>query len=185
MSEVNFDLELLANNSLFQKIKEQTNLIEDLFHGLANDFPQSELLQLHPNSKGTKISKGYNLEKAPYQVLDLIRDFDGESGFNIRVLNWWGHGLYIFVYFGSVSSQKYKKLILELETTYRDCNHPSPWAYGQILSTVVPEGNSGIDKKVEKTDFLQFFKQIKLYPDFTKSYEAVKKEIRFILDNHC
>jgi hypothetical protein len=184
MSEVNFDLELLANNSLFQKIKEQSNLIEDLFHGLANDFPQSELLQLYANSKGTKISKGYNLENAPYQVLDLIRDFDRESGFNIRVLNWWGHGLYIFVYFGRFTYEKNFLSNISLLDTYRDCNHPSPWAYGQIISKQETDLAKDSLNNPEKIDFSQIFKRLEIDQDFSKTHSMIKKEIRFILDNH-
>lgn len=180
MSDLILDLELLKNNILFQKIKEQSDLIEGLFNGLANEFPQKELKEIHQNSKGTKISKGYNLENAPYQVLDLVRDFDGQTGFNIRVLNWWGNGLFIFIYFGGLTFEKNIESKSRLLSTYSDCNHPSPWAYGQIISKGVAIGGF----KTRKAGFYQFFKQIEPYSEFTKTYEAIKKEIRFVLDNH-
>jgi hypothetical protein len=184
MSDVKLDLELLVNNTLFLKIREQSDLITDLFNNLANEFQQEDLLKFHGDSKGTKISKGYNLANSPYQVLDLVRDFDGSSGFNIRVLNWWGHGLFIFVYYGSATADKYKQATLRLEATYLDCNHPSPWAYGQILTNQRRDRKPDTHIKVKKTGFLQFFKQIMPDPEFTKTYEVVKKEIRFVLDNH-
>lgn len=180
MSDLLLDLELLKNKTLFQKIKEQSDLAENLFNTLANDFPQKELLKIHKNSKGTKISKGYNLENAPYQVLDLVRDFDDQTGFNIRILNWWGNGLFIFVYFGALTFEKNLGSIPKLIPTYNDCNHPSPWAYGQIISTEVQE--VGLIPK--KGGFKQFFKQIEPYPEFIRTYSEVKKEIRSVLDNH-
>lgn len=183
MSGVELDLNLLNNKSLFQKIKEQTDLIENLFVHLANDFPQSELLQHHPNSKGTKISKGYNLENAPYQVLDLLRDFDVNSGFNIRVLNWWGRGLYIFVFFGKLTHQEKFLTIRHLKNSYHNCNHPSPWAYEEIIANHRPNAVFRAEYDPRISDFFQIFKQVELSAEFSKTQLTLKKEIRFILDN--
>lgn len=180
MTELKLDLELLKNNTLFQKIKEQSDLVEDLFSSLANDFPQKELRKIHQNAKGTKISKGYNLENSPYQVLDLVRDFDEQTGFNIRVLNWWGNGLFIFVYFGGLTLEKYIGSLSELTASYKNCDHSSPWAYGQIISKEVQE----VGLKPKKDGFSQFFKQIDPDPEYSKTYSLIKKEIRFVLDNH-
>jgi hypothetical protein len=182
MSELRLDLDLLKNNSLFQKIKEQSDLVEDLFHSLANEFPQKDLREIHPNSKGTKISKGYNLENAPYQVLDLVRDFDDQTGFNIRVLNWWGNGLFIFVYFGKLTFEEH--FGSELASSYSDCNHPSPWAYGEIISKKVPYSDLDNVLKPKQKGFYQFFKRIEPCPEFSKTFSVIKKEIRFVLDNH-
>jgi hypothetical protein len=184
MSGLIFDLELLKNNTLFQKIKEQSDLVEDLFLQLGNEFPQKDLLKIHENSKGTKISKGYNLGNSPYQVLDLIRDFDEKTGFNIRVLNWWGNGLYIFAYFGQLTFEKHIGSGSDLPGSYQNCNHPSPWAYGEIISKVIQKDIQEKSLNPENKGFIQFFKQIEPYPDFTKTYNVVKKEIRFILDYH-
>jgi hypothetical protein len=184
MSKIELDLELLRNNPLFQKIKEQSNLFEELFNELANEFPQKILLKFHGNSKGTKISKGFNLENSPYQVLDLVRDFDDLSGFNIRILNWWGHGLYIFVYLGSGTSEKHPELISKLSSDYRDCEHPSPWAYGEILGILANSHNFDLESDSAKLNFKQFFKQVDPFSDFKKTLEALKKEIRFVLDYH-
>ncbi|MCL6258279.1 hypothetical protein M3O96_04220 [Aquiflexum sp. TKW24L] len=151
---------------------------------MANEFTQKELLKFHSNSKGSKVSKGHNLENSPYQVLDLLREFDEQSGFNIRVLNWWGHGFFMFVYYGNLTAEKYQQSISRLKTTYMDCNHLSPWAYGQILSKHEAYSNSDSDSIIEKAGFLQFFKQIMPDPNFNKTYELIKKEIRFILENH-
>ncbi|MCS4433533.1 hypothetical protein NK987_04015 [Aquiflexum sp. XJ19-10] len=184
MSAREFDLDLLTNKTLFHKINAQSSLIEELFHDLANEFPQNELLKFHADSKGTKVSKGYNLENLPYQVLDIVRDFDDQTGFNIRVLNWWGNGLFIFIYFGNLTFVKNSRSIKTLLKTFADCNHPSPWAYGQIIGNHGILSSSNIQADSEKKDFYQIFKQIDLDQEFSKSHLMLKREIRFILDNH-
>lgn len=184
MSGLSIDLQLLKDKNLFQKLKAQTDVIEHLFALLANDFPQNELLKFHSNSKGTKISRGYNLENSPYQVLDLVRDFDKNSGFNIRILNWWGQGLFIFIYFGEQTFDKNSLSIKTLLETFSDCNHPSPWAYGQIIGNQRKVSSTNIQGDSEKKDFYQIFKQIDLDQEFSKSHLMLKREIRFILDNH-
>jgi len=184
MSGLSIDLRLLKDKNLFQKIKEQSDVIEHLFVLLSNDFPQNELLKFHPDSKGTKISKGYNLENSPFQVLDFVRDFDKNSGFNIRILNWWGQGLFIFIYYGNVTFAKNSQSIKTLLETFEDCNHPSPWAYGQIIGNQGILSSSYIQADSDKKDFYQIFKKIDLDQEFSKSHAMLKREIRFILDNH-
>lgn len=94
------DVELWLNQSL---IKRQNQLKEDfltLFEQLGNSITNAELTQFFPNSKGKKISKGNQLQGFPYFVLDLIRDFDLDSGCTIRLVSWFGHGLFCCVFFG-------------------------------------------------------------------------------------
>jgi hypothetical protein len=183
MAGVSLDLKLLQDKALFQKIKEQSDVVENLFSALANDFPQSELSKFHPESKGTKISKGYNLENAPYQVLDLVRDFDSKKGFNIRILNWWGKGLFIFVYMGYLTYEKKLFFLANLLESYQDCQHSSPWAYGSIINGQTANEVQNSENLSVNQDFFQVFKQIVPSSEISETHLMLKKEIRFILDN--
>ncbi|MCH7403006.1 hypothetical protein ACFOUP_09815 [Belliella kenyensis] len=94
------DLNIIGQKELYEQIHAQKQLFIDLFTDIANEFPQSLLKSFTTDSKGTKISQGNNLNGTPYQVLDLIRNFNPDTGFNIRVLNWWGYGLYVILHLG-------------------------------------------------------------------------------------
>jgi len=182
MSDKSFDLELTSDPVLFHRIKEQTDLYIHLFQDLANEFPAQELSLVHSSSKGAKISNGYRLDNCPYQVLDLIRDFSLETAFNIRILNWWGNGLFIFILYGKDTSKKMDASIRRLLKDYFASNQKSPWDYKEIINDIpsqeIPINDSG-------SDFLQVYKKLKAEQDYHKTYSILKKEIRFIFDNHC
>src|SRR5690606_19496636 len=80
----------LHDRLLFEEIHHLKSYFIRLFSDLANEISLDYLQVLHPQSQGIKISKGNELQHCPYQVLDLIRDFDIHMGLNIRVMNWWG-----------------------------------------------------------------------------------------------
>jgi hypothetical protein len=87
------DIDLLKDKSIFDQIQVQKSIFIEIFTELANQYPQSKLTKFHSNARGVKVSHGINLDQYPYQVLDIFRDFDLNSGLNVRVLNWMGHGL--------------------------------------------------------------------------------------------
>ncbi|MBM3425487.1 MAG: hypothetical protein FJX97_00705 [Bacteroidetes bacterium] len=99
MSE-ELDLKLWLNQSLIQRQNQLKADFLALFEQLGNSFTNAELAQFFSNSKGKKISTGNQLQGYPYLVLDLIRDFDLDSGCNIRFVSWFGHGLFCCVFFG-------------------------------------------------------------------------------------
>ncbi len=94
------DVELWLNQSLIQRQNQLKADFLALFEQLGNSFTNAELAQFFSNSKGKKISKGNQLQGYPYLVLDLIRDFDLDSGCSIRLVSWFGHGLFCCVFFG-------------------------------------------------------------------------------------
>ena len=179
MPEKKFDLELTLDPVLYHRIKEQTNLYIHLFQELANGFPSAQLSLIHTSSKGIKISNGYRLDNCPYQVLDIIRDFHLETAFNIRVLNWWGNGLFLFVLYGKDTSRKMDASIKRLLKDYFVAESESPWNYKEIV-----QKNPSKQIPSEHLDFIQLFKKLVPEQDFQKTYSILKKEIRFILDNH-
>ncbi|MCM0041648.1 MAG: hypothetical protein NBV61_02660 [Algoriphagus sp.] len=94
------DLDLWLDPSLIQRQNRLKADFLDLFEQLGNSVTNAELTHFFPNSKGKKISKGNQLQGFPYFVLDLIRDFKLDSGCNIRLVSWFGHGLFCCVFFG-------------------------------------------------------------------------------------
>ncbi|REG88281.1 hypothetical protein [Algoriphagus antarcticus] len=98
---------------------------------VANSVDSEMLIKIHAESRGTKLSKGNDLLGYPYQVLDLIRDFDVNDGLNIRVLNWFGHGLFIFILLGkNHPNAPFQKLN---ENSWLFDHSPTPWEYPEIL----------------------------------------------------
>ncbi len=118
------DLDLWLDQSLIQR---QNQLKADflyLFEQVGNHFSNQELADFFPNSKGKKISKGNQLEGFPYIVLDLIRDFDLITGCNIRLVSWFGHGLYCCVFLGQ---KKAYPSVPFLETGFQLGDVSKPW----------------------------------------------------------
>ena len=100
MAESTLNLDLISNPQIFIEIHNTKKLFVNLFTDLANELENEYLTSIYKASKGVKVSQGNELAKCPYQVLDIFRNFDKDNGHNIRILNWWGHGLFVFVYFG-------------------------------------------------------------------------------------
>ncbi len=94
------DLKLWLNADLIQQQNLLKRQFTAIFEEVGSAFSQKELQQISQKSRGVKLSKGNDLLGFPYQVLDLIRDFDLMSGANIRILNWFGNGIYTTVYLG-------------------------------------------------------------------------------------
>ncbi|SNR94573.1 hypothetical protein SAMN06295967_101126 [Belliella buryatensis] len=173
-SEIN--LEIIQNKVLFEKIHFQKDLFFELFTEIGNEFPQNMLIKIHPASKGSKVSQGSNLEKCPYQVLDLIRDFDNKNGFNIRVLNWWGHGLYMIVQVGKANHNLEainKNLLLN---NFYLSQHIRPFDYLQIFESSVLLDSENHKTHSKAIDVLITFKKIEI-----SKTASVKKEILFLL----
>ncbi|WP_373494179.1 hypothetical protein [Aquiflexum sp.] len=181
MSERNFDLDLTLDPVLYHRIKEQTDLYIQLFQQLAGDFPQQKLSLIHPTSKGTKVTNGYRLDNCPYQVLDIARDFDPATAFNIRILNWWGNGLFVFILYGKDTLIKMEESIRRLLKFYIVSDQKSPWDYKKIINK---NPSTKIIQRNTSSDFFQIYRRIDIDPDFDKTYAILKKEITFIFDNH-
>ncbi len=109
----NIDLSLFLDQSLLDRQNQLRRQIESLLVEVSNALPQDELLKIHGDSKGCKISKGNGLIGSPYWVLDVIRDFDLQRGINLRLLVWWGKGAYLLVFLGGKIQLETEKLLKE------------------------------------------------------------------------
>jgi len=184
-SELN--LGLLTNSDIFEAIHETKKQFKELFIEISNKLENQKLSVIFPPNKGVKISMGNELQKCPYQVLDIFRDFDKKRGHNIRILNWWGHGLYIFVFFGkdlaaeTMASQNYFN-----KMDFRLARGSSPWDYAGILATA-PVGNiddRNLDKHLSKFGYLLWFKEIRLEADSVKLQNKITGQLDQIFHFH-
>ncbi|WP_143961677.1 hypothetical protein [Litoribacter populi] len=158
-------MELLKDKKIFEEIFELKAAFKKLFINISNNFPQQRLIEIYPESKGCKVSIGNELNHCPYQVLDIFRNFDKTHGFNIRVLNWWGHGLFVFVFFGKEQSEKILKNDRDqifLEKGYLLPRGKSPFDYGNFYREVKNSKNSSMNANdyLSKFNYLLFAKEL-------------------------
>lgn len=180
MSDLNFtlDLELWLDQELIKRQNRLKAAFLILLEQLGNSFSNQSLSELHPNSKGKKISKGNDLLGFPYQVLDLIRDFDPETGLNIRVLNWFGNGFYVLVYLGNEYPSNNQEL---LNSGFAFSLTESPWDYPEMIK------NENTSKKNEEWHLVRskpivWFKELQVAEKADSALIVFQSEIRNILE---
>jgi hypothetical protein len=178
------DTKLLGEPELFRKINSQTQLFVRLFTEIGNAFPQQYLKTIHGKSKGIKVSKGNQLEELPYQVLDIIRDFDPKTGLNFRLLNWWGKGLYCFILYGSEAAKTHQQAIETLGEEFSVSLSPSKWDYAAIL---LQSKKERFDANLHLTSFdhCQIVQKIELIADYDQLKNRIINQIRQQLDIHA
>ncbi|MDR7131094.1 hypothetical protein J2X69_003453 [Algoriphagus sp. 4150] len=164
------DLELWLDRETIPRQNMLKAKFWDILAEVGNSIDSDKLIKIHPSSRGVKLSKGNDLLGYPYQVLDIIRDFDLSDGLNIRLLNWFGHGLFLFVLLGKnhpiAPFQKLSEYDWAFDRTL------TPWEYPEILlkgsSTKSPPSNWS-----EKSTFCQWHKSIPI----SGNTATIKKEI--------
>jgi hypothetical protein len=172
------DLELWQNQALLIRQNKLKSDFLGLFEDLANSVTNEELRKFFPEAKGKKISKGNQLAGFPYLVLDLVRDFDLDSGAVIRLVSWWGHGLYFCVFLGANLPKDHSDYFLTegfaLGKTKR------PWDLPELI---LQENNSTCLKEIRSRNvgFQLWFKKVKLKSDRETNKLLLEKEIRKIL----
>jgi hypothetical protein len=182
-------LELVADAELFHKIYKSKKCFILLFTELANRLMVENLDKWHPSSKGIKVSQGNSLQNCPYQVLDIIRDFNPEVGLNIRLLNWWGRGIYIFFFLGGDTARRFF-----VESTPRLpihlVNHDfyvslaeSPWDYKEMVDKkVAVKAQTNLEWRniIEKGNHIQVFKKLSFENTPLKTQTVLFEEIMLL-----
>lgn len=181
----NIDIDFLKDKSTFEKIQVQKSIFIELFTEIANLFPQSKLAQLHPQAKGSKVSQGINLGNCPYQVLDIFRDFDLKTGLNIRILNWWGHGLYMLIQFGKEAAISNKSFILNNLSEYNVGNSFDAFDYKTILASKNKLTQNEFNNHLERFSALVLYREIKYQTSQIKQKQVLLDNINLILDKDC
>lgn len=123
------DLDLWGDETLIRRQNQLKYQFWDLLGKVGDEFSQDFLHQIHPSSKGKKLAQGQDLGGLPYQVLDIIRDFDFDNGLNIRLLHWFGKGVFLFLLLGK---QRYPKFDFS-KIGLIPCQTESPFDYEEIL----------------------------------------------------
>ncbi len=162
-------MELIADPQLFQDIHVTKSFFVNMLTALGNQLSKAELERWHEPSNGIKVSQGNSLQQCPYQVLDIIRDFDPETGLNIRVLNWWGRGLFLFIFLGNLAARKLLLVSKSPLTSYFYDNEylislaESPWDYkGMVIQNQIAlaRGFQDWESLIEKGKHFQALKKL-------------------------
>jgi hypothetical protein len=171
------DLNLWLNQSLVQRQNQLKNQFIQLLEAVGNSISNEELVAFFEKSKGKKISKGNDLLGFPYQVLDFIRDFDKESGVNIRLLNWFGNGFFVLIFLGSKISVKSELL----------SNHgfqlglvDDPWDFGALILEKKVSVSAILPKK-QRDSFEIWVKELPIESQAELTLKILTVEVKKIL----
>ncbi|MDN3686567.1 hypothetical protein [Cyclobacterium jeungdonense] len=151
-------LSITRDRNLFEKISAAKNLIVSVFSEVGNQLATVNLKEVHATEKGIKISKGNELRQCPYQVLDIVRDFDMNKGLNIRILHWWGRGMFLFLFFGKNHPALENLLPKKSHVHEFSVCMTDRWDYGEIIDNGKTQHFSSIKIK----EHLRIFSHLQL-----------------------
>lgn len=176
-----FDLQFWKiSRNFFQQYKQQKSVIFRLFEELSNTFPKDFQKLYFNHSKGNKISQGYNLDGFPYQVLDLVRNFDRQNGFNIRILNWVGNGLYIFIYVGGGLTEDFLENNIRSKNFKNTFTGDNPFQYEKII--IESETNFKRLEYIKESNMTVFWEKIELNESFSDNLFFLRNKIEMAFD---
>lgn len=164
------DLELWLDQNIILRQNALKSKFWEILTETGNSVDSEILKEIHPTGRGVKLSKGNDLAGYPYQVLDLVRDFDLTHGLNIRLLNWFGHGLFFFVLLGKNHPKAPMQQLKETNWKF-DQSH-TPWEYKEILLKGAST-NSPTADVLKNSVFYQWHKAVLISGDIVD----IKKEI--------
>jgi hypothetical protein len=173
------DLQLWLNKELFQSQNRLKAGFWELFSQIGNEIDVAILAEIHSKSKGIKLSKGGDLLGFPYHVLDLIRDFDPDRGLNIRILNWFGQGIYLFVHFGKnhpLSAEDYF-----FQNSFFYALSSSPWDYPDLILKEL-KTTSPTAAELDSMKFHQYFKKINIESQSSNPKNMILEELKNLLE---
>ncbi|GGZ30661.1 hypothetical protein GCM10007049_24410 [Echinicola pacifica] len=181
------NLNILNDEGLFHSIHQLREQFIHVFSDLGNKINETNLFALHADQKGVKISQGNALQHCPYQVLDIIRDFDKHSGFNIRIMNWWGHGLYLLVFMGQNNTLSPRQYKAYQAASFEITETGSPFDYagiiGQGRKTSIPDAEN-LSKHLTKYHHIQLIKQLSYPTDTAQLLDLLQREWSMIVNIH-
>lgn len=173
------DLNMWLDREFLQKHNRMKAEFWEILATIADSVSLEEISKTHPRPKGKKLSKGNDLLGFPYQVLDLVRDFDPSVGLNIRVLNWFGYGMFLFVLIGKNTFTEPQ--LIFLENNFSLGLTTSPWDYPELLlesnSTSSPSLN-----QLKDLAFFQWFKPIPISSQKDLIIGQLSSEIKKVVD---
>tara|TARA_R110002020_G_scaffold93413_11_gene225391 strand:- start:373 stop:936 length:564 start_codon:yes stop_codon:yes gene_type:complete len=153
------DLKLWLDQDIIPRQNRLKAKFWNILSEVGNTVELGSLSTIHEKSRGIKLSKGNDLLGYPYQVLDLIRDFNPEDGLNIRLLNWFGHGLFIFVLIGK-NHPKAPLTHLNRDSWLYDLAE-TQWDYPEILLNNAAR-ETPTENDFKNSVYYQWHKEIKI-----------------------
>ncbi len=172
------DLDLWMDREIIPKQIKLKIQFWDILSQVGNSFDPHYFLQFDENAKGAKLSRGNDLRSFPYQVLDLIRIFEPGNELNIRVLNWFGHGLFIFILVGKNRSKPFNQKIAG--ENYHFCLATKPWSYPEIILDR-QWTNEPNESQLGTNTFSQYFKEIPITSDQLAIKDILITELKKVL----
>ena len=171
------DLNLWLDSDLVRR----QNLLKKQFVGIleevSNAISNFELAKISQRSRGSKISKGNDLLGLPYQVLDLIRDFDSFDGVNIRLLNWFGNGFFITALMGKNRESLSERF---LEEGFSFGLSENKWDYPDLI---LNKNQTDNPETIEESDlgFHLWIKPFEILGNPTANVLALQEEVKKIV----
>lgn len=172
------DLELWKDQQLFKKQHRLKLQFWEIFSLIAENVSEDSLSKIYSNHKSKKLSRGNDLLGMPYHVLDIIRNFDPISGLNIRILNWFGHGMFVIILSGKTQFEKISSLLHQYN--YYFGTTESPWDYpGLILEN--QKIKSQTPKYLDHGNLQVWIKEIPLSGNQEEIIKEILKEVNLII----
>jgi hypothetical protein len=171
------DLDLWLNKALIQRQNQLKNQFQAILEGVGIFFSLTDFLKISPKSRGVKLTKGNDLLGYPYQVLDLIRDFDPDNGANIRILNWFGNGLYLTILLGKNRKNPASEL---LSNAYFFGLTENQWDYPDL---VLNKNSTDSERQIsqQKLGFYHWIKEIEPKESPIDLQQSLVNEIKKII----
>ena len=113
----------------------------------------------------------------PYLVLDLIRDFDLETGCNIRFVSWFGHGLYCCVFLGKTKLLPDQSFV---ENGFKLGRNDLPWDLAAQVNFIKTPAADSKNSHIQDGARL-WIKEIVLVGNRDASLQILCKELKKIL----
>jgi hypothetical protein len=177
-SQKSLDLKLWLDSDLIQRQNQLKSQFQAIFEGIGNSFSEEDFKKISSMSRGVKLTRGNDLFGYPYQVLDLIRDFDPENGVNIRILNWFGNGLYLTILLGKNRKNPAPEL---LSNGYFFGLSENQWDYPDlILNKNTTDSEREITK--QKLGFFHWIKEIEPKENAVDLQVNLANEAKKIID---
>jgi hypothetical protein len=173
------DLELWMDKEIILRQNKLKHEFWNILSETANSFSSEEIKTIHKTSRGAKLTKGNNLAGFPYQVLDISRDFNPENGLNIRVLNWFGHGMFIFILLGKNHPKKLDDAFID--TGFKFCLTNSEWDYKRLIQKDSATQNPK-DSEVDPSKVVQWMLQLTPTSSSTDTITMLRDKIKKVFN---
>jgi len=173
------DLNLWKDQQLLKRQHRLKLQFWEIFSSISENISDESLSKICTKHKSRKLSRGNDLLGMPYHVLDIIRNFDSIKGLNIRILNWFGNGIYLMILTGNENSKKVFHFLYANDFDYGLTE--SPWDYPSLIlqdqKTRTPD-----PEMFTKEELQVWIKEIKITGDKNEIVKMISEQINLYVD---